>query len=189
MKLHPLAFVVCALVVVGFSAPARAEPLRLGIEPLVGYELVRKLRPTEHSSKRFFYGGRLTLGVLLLSLEGEYTRGTNSETYDAQGLTFKDTADRAKVGLRSGLRLSSLLRLYARAGGQASRNKHEEIAGANNIVTWEPTTIRPYGGAGFRVALSSKFAFTADVVAVINDFHLLRNNEYQTTAGFVVRLP
>ncbi len=189
MKLKRFAFLVCAITVAFTSSSARAEPLSLGIEPLVGYELVRKLYPTEHSSKRIFYGGRMTLGILLISLEGEYTRGSNSETYDAQGITYKDTADRAKLGLRSGMRLSTLLKLYARAGGQASRNKHEEIAGADDYAIWEPIKVRPYAGAGFRVALSSKFAFTADVVGVINDYHLLRNNEYQTTAGFVVRLP
>src|SRR5687767_3267052 len=101
MRFHRL------LIAVAVSAPllavsyAEAAPFGLGIEPIIGYERVQKVLPTQHTKDRLIYGARLTLGIPLLSAEAEFTRGTDTENFPSDDLTIKDTDDKLKLGLRS----------------------------------------------------------------------------------------
>src|SRR6185503_13887742 len=129
------------------------------------------------------YGARVRGGVPLVAVEAEYTRGTDTEDFPADSLQTKDSADKLKLGLRSGFRLSSLLGASARAGVQASQNTHEETRSSVTSSVIEPVKYKPYAGAGLDFNLSSK------ITVVFNDIHDLGQNEYQTTAGFAVRFP
>src|SRR4051812_15642989 len=100
---------------------SHAAGFSFGLEPLVGYERVQKIVPTQHTSDRLMYGGRAIFGVPLVSGELEYTRGMDTETFTSPSLTTKDTDDKVKAGLRSSIRLGSLFYLLARAGGQAKQ--------------------------------------------------------------------
>lgn len=169
------------------AAPAKADFFALRIEPLVGYEQTTLVLPTQHTARRLIYGGRATFGVILLSGEVEYTRGTNQETYPTLSQTV--TADALKLGIRSGFSLGRLLSFFLRAGGIATQSRYEQTSSGVTTVTTLPVKYSPYAGAGFRASLIGKLALHADVVAVFSDLNNLSNTGYQATAGFTIRLP
>jgi hypothetical protein len=170
-----------------FSQKSNAGLLELNIEPIVGYEKVQQLLPSPHSTNRLFYGARVTAGLLLLSLEGEYNHGEKEEVFG--NMTQKNIGDKVKVGLRSGFTLGPLLRFYLRGGVQASQERTEQTVDSDTTVTYGPIAYKPYAGASLRLALTRKLTASADVVAVIRDMNNFEQNEYQTTAGFAIRFP
>src|SRR3954466_3399663 len=85
----------------------QTEALAILLEPIVGYEQVQQVLPTRHSVNRLMYGARLSLGILILSIESEYTHSTVTETFT--NMSQVDTGDRLKVGLRSGFPLGPVL--------------------------------------------------------------------------------
>lgn len=172
---------------------AKSTSLRTGLgfdlEPVVGYERVQKLVPTPHTNDRLIFGGRATMGIPLLAIQAEYLRGMDTEAFPTQDLAITDTDDKLKLGLRSGLSLSTLLTFSVRAGVQATRNIHTETTSAGSTTTENPITYAPYAGAGLRVGLGRKFSFTGDLTTIFTDTKDLTKNEYQLTAGFRVSLP
>ena len=170
--------------------PARAASLLIyEIEPIVGYERTQKLVPTRHTKDRLLYGARMTFGVPLIAGELEYTRATDNEDFPDDLLTTKDTEDRVKLGLKSQIRLGATINAFARAGGQASRNIHEETLNGVASKVEEPIKYKPYAGAGFTGKLGRHYLFTAGITVVFKEFPVMDKNEYQATAGFVVRFP
>lgn len=171
-------------------AARKSGGLSLGLEPIIGYERVQKLVPTEHTNDRLVYGARLTLGFPLLSLEGEYTQSKDTETFTDQGLVVKDSAQKLKVGLRSTVSLTMALKAFARGGMQATRNEHtEETNGVQTAYSKEPERWDPYAGAGFKVAIGRKLSLTGDVVAVFKQWPNMKKNEYLTSVGFEIKVP
>jgi hypothetical protein len=169
------------------SSPSKADLLSLGIEPIIGYERVQQLLPTKHTSNQLIYGARVIAGLLLISAESEYTHGTSTETYTDMTQTY--TADRLKLGLRSGFGLGSLIRFSARGGVQASQTKTDQTVDGVTVTTKDTIRYNPYAGAGLRLRLTSKVTASAEVVAVFRNLTYLQDTEYQTTAGFAIRLP
>lgn len=184
-----------ALVALGIGATftflvpfANAAEL-LSIEPIIGYERSQKLVPTPHTKDRLIYGARATAGLRLLSLELEYTRGTDSEDFPSDGLASKDTDDRLKMGLVSSFGLGRLFRLHARGGVQASKNIHEETQAGVTTVTSNPIEYNPYAGAGLSAGLGRKLSISGSLTAVFREFPDMSKNEYQATLGFSIKLP
>lgn len=176
--------------VLGTMAPTNAHAFGLDVSPIVGYDREQKLVPTAHTSDHVVYGARVTLGVPLMSLEAEYRTGRDNESFPESDLETTDTIQKAKLGLRSRLRLSNMLSFIARGGVQGKTSRHvEESGGATTVDETIPLVYKPYAGAGLRIGLSSKIAFTAEVVAVFNKFPDMNQNEYETTAGITVHLP
>jgi len=182
---------IIALVVLPATAWA-ASGVGAGVhfEPIIGYEWVQKLVPSQHSSSRLVYGGRIIAGLPLLSAEAEYTRGSDTETFTSPAVTVTDNADRLKLGVRSSVGFLSLMSAHLRGGVQATQNQHQEVVGGvTTINRTDAISYKPYAGAGLRVGLGRRLSLSADVVAVINNINALNQTEYQTTAGFSVRLP
>lgn len=159
------------------------------LEPIFGYERVQKLVPTPHTKDRLVYGVRYSLGVPLLSAEAEYTRGMDQESFPSSNLDTKDTADRLKVGIRSRVRMGSFLSAFARAGGEAYRNIHEETVSGATTKTEEPIKYSPYAGAGLNARLGKQFALNAGLTVIFRNFPVMTQNDYQATAGFTVKFP
>lgn len=169
------------------QAQAAKMPFKLSVEPLVGYERVQKVLPERGTKDRMFYGARVVAGFLILAAEAEYIRGEDTE--ESGGVTFKDTDDKAKLGLRSGLGLGRLFQLTGRGGVQAKKNRHEETEDGDTEVTVSKVTYDPYAGASLRMALSRNLAVVGDVTAVFGEFPDMSKNEYQTSLAFSIRLP
>lgn len=161
----------------------------LTVEPIVGYERVQKLLPSAHTRDRLVYGGRAIVGLPMLSVEAEYTRAGDSETFVATNTIINDTEDKARVGLRSGFGLGSLFGVFLRGGAQARLTRHETVTAGVPVTTYDPPSYNPYAGAGLRLGFGKKIALTADLTVVMKDFPLLTNNEYMATAGFAISLP
>lgn len=159
------------------------------LEPIVGYERVTKLVPTPHTKDRLIYGMRFTFGVPLLSGEAEYTRAMDTEDYPETNFSTKDTTDKVKLGLRSSFRLVGFLSAFARAGGQASRNIHEETLSGVHTREEEPIKYKPYAGAGLTARLARNFSFNSGLTVIFHDFPKMDHNDYELTAGFTVKFP
>lgn len=172
-----------------FSLPAQAALFKTEIEPIVGYERVQKIVPVAHTRDRWVYGARVTMGILWIAGEAEYTQGRDTEDFPAQTLRIVDVTDKAKLGLRFRFRLLRMLKLTVRGGAQAARNRHEETLAGVRTVVYQPIVYKPYLGAGLSFDFTKHFSFNGDLVTVFNDFPEFRNNEYMVTAGFVVRFP
>ncbi len=168
--------------------PAHAV-VSTGVEPIIGYERAQKLIPTPHTTERLVYGARITVGLPLISAEAEFTRATDTESFPTMALTVKDTEDKARVGARSTFRLGGMISLIARAGAQAKLVKHETTtAGVTGLIV-DPIKYNPYAGVGFKFKMSRQVALTADLTVVFRDFPNMNQNDYMTTAGFVVSFP
>lgn len=158
------------------------------IEPIVGYERVQKLVPAAHTKDRLVYGARAWLGIPIISIETEYLHSTDTEVYST--MTTVDTDQKAKLGLRSQIKLSSLLSFVARAGAQAKQTKHDETTGGVTTSTTTDFIYKPYAGAGFHMRLAKHVALTAEIVAVFANYPTSwTDNEYQTTAGLTIHFP
>ncbi len=169
--------------------PATAAMFALDIEPIVGYERNQKLVPTAHTKERIVYGARAAVGIPLLKLEAEFTRGSDNEVFTEPAMTTKDTDDKLKVGAKSTLRMGRIFSLILRAGGQAKQNTHEETRNGVTTKVINPIVYKPYGGFGLSAGLGSKLQLTGGLTVVFNKFPDMNQNDYQTTLGFTVKLP
>lgn len=178
-----------ALLLLAHSAQAALPPgLAINIEPVIGFEHVEKIRPIPHFKNRLTYGARFTAGYLVFSGEGEYLRATDNESYPLEDLALKDTDDTFRLGVRTGYPILRNLIASLRLGGQARRNSHEETTGGVTTVTTSAIQYKPYVGTELRARFSGRLSLTLGILAVINDIHDVSRNEYQTTAGFQIRL-
>ena len=167
-----------------------AEPAKLGVEPLIGYERVQRVTPSPQIKMRLFSGVRLTYGIPRLSAEAEYIRGTDSDTLPELSQTTSTTDDRLKFGARSSYRLASLLSTWLRLGVQASRTTREVTTGSSSVKTVGQPEYDPYAGAGLNFGLSDKISLDAGVTVVFKNFpDSWDQNDYQASLGFRVRVP
>jgi hypothetical protein len=180
---------ILGLSVLTRSVEAAPMGFAFTVEPIIGFDRVQKFLPTPHTKNRLVYGARATAGILLISGEAEYTRGQDDESFPDQDLAIKESADKAKLGIRSGIGLGPIMTFNLRAGGQATKGSREETRAGVTSTFSQDLEIDPYAGAGLRGKLSNKLSASAEVVAVITDTSDLSKNEYQTTAGFSIHLP
>ncbi|MCM2277944.1 MAG: hypothetical protein NDJ89_07685 [Oligoflexia bacterium] len=179
-----------SLLVLALASSAQAaSTVSYAIEPIIGYDRVQKLAPTAHVKNRLIYGARARAGIPLVSLEAEFTRGQDTESYPEQDLSILDRDDKLKLGIVSSYRLSTLVRFNLRLGGQAKRSHHEETQAGVTTVTDTGPTYRPYAGVGLSSRLGRNFDLSGGVTVVFNDFPRMAANEYQTTLGFNVSFP
>jgi hypothetical protein len=190
--MKPLLLLTLSLLLLTSAAqaarPALPQGLTVAVEPIFGFEHVQKISPTFHFKNRLTYGARFTAGYLVLSGEGEYTRATDSESYPAEDASLKDTDDTLRLGVRTGYPVAQALIASLRAGGQARRGSHEQTTGGVTTVTAPAIEYHPYAGLEVRAAISSVFSLSAGVLVAFNDIHDMSKNEYQTTAGFQIRV-
>lgn len=181
-------FPVLLLLAALFSVPSKAI-LISEVEPIIGYERVQKLVPYHHTKDRLIYGLRFTLGFLILAGELEATRATDTEDFPDLSFSSKDTRDKVKLGLKSTIKLGGFLHAFARAGGQASRNVHEETSLGVHTRTEEAIKYKPYAGAGASAKLGKKVSFNAGITVIFNEFPKMDQAEYEAMAGFTVKFP
>jgi hypothetical protein len=180
---------IILLFAVMFASPAAYGIISFGIEPIVGYERTQLWVPYRHTKDRLVYGARVTAGILLISGEGELTRADSTESFPDIGLSTKDTDYKAKLGLRSTVRLLGVVYGFARAGGQATLRKHEDTRNGVTVKYDDTLKVKPYAGAGVRGRLGKFFEVFGDLTVVFAQWPKFDHNEYQAMAGFSVRFP
>lgn len=172
------------LLITGESAHARRQKFGFEVEPLIGYERVQKVVPTAHTAERMFYGARVTAGFLFLAAEAEGTRGTDTEI--SGGTTYKDSADKVKLGLRSKIKMGKAMSLVARGGAQGKWSKTETTTGGVTTMTKAGPVYHPYAGLGLSALTTKNTSITGAVTVVFNDFPDMSKNEYQTSLSYQI---
>lgn len=189
----PLAVALCAVAGVLIPAVSHAlsftgsDGLSIRVEPVFGYEFARKEEPSFHVNGRFFYGIRGVVGYRLIAGELEYTRAQDEEFFPESNISTRDFEERAKLGLRSTLPVWGPVSALVRAGGEASRNRHEQSVsgvGTTRISGWK---VRPYVGAGVDARVSEKFSLVFDVTVVV-DVDDAKRSDIQASGAIAVRL-
>ncbi len=163
--------------------------LTTSIEPIMGYERVQKFLPTQHTVERWVFGARATAGFTLLSAEAEYTRASDTETFSSAPETIRDTEDRARLGLRSTLRIAGFFRFLLRAGAQANYTRHDITTSGVTVTTIDPIRYRPYAGAGVGLALGQGVSLNGDVTTVFHNFPNFSTNDYLVSLSLAVNFP
>lgn len=166
-----------------------AAGLTTNVEPIIGYERVQKFVPTPRTRERLVYGARVTAGLPLISGELEYLRAGDTEIFPTTSTTISEVEDKARLGIRSQLRLAGFLSFFLRAGAQARQVRRDTTVGASTTSTTDPISYNPYAGAGLRVGLSNKISFVADVTTVFRNFPNFSDNDYMTTASLSISVP
>jgi hypothetical protein len=153
---------------------------QLRFEPIYGIEtsFVRYPEPSKYVT-RGSLGVRALYGVPLLSGELELSQSKSQENYSDQKV--EDTSDRASLGLRSHVSLSSFLSAFARAGGRASQGKTIITTNSDKNEVENPLRIDPYAGAGLQVRVASNFGLNAGVTIIRN-----QENKFDTQYTFGV---
>lgn len=159
----------------------------LEIEPVVGYERVMKFEPTPHSKDRLTYGLRASLGVPLLALEAEVTQAKDNESFPDEDLTIKETSNTAMLGLRSRIRLGSILSFTLRAGGHARQSEVEKTQAGVTTTEKPAIYLSPYAGAGLGINLSNRIRANAGLTVVFTGKPRGSDREYRPTLGLSAR--
>ncbi|MBU6376714.1 MAG: hypothetical protein KGQ59_12000 [Bdellovibrionales bacterium] len=166
----------------GATAWARSlQGIQVQIEPVVGYERAYKPQPQPHTKMRFLYGVRASAGYSYLSAEIEASRASDSEAYPAQVLTIDETAEKVKLGLRSGFDRPHAS-FFFRAGGQAQWVSRTTSLVGVSTTTKDPLSIDPYAGIGSEIG-GPHIRLTGSATVVFQDFNAWSRNELQTTVG------
>ena len=155
----------------------------LTINPIVGYERVQKTQPTPHTSSRLIYGIGAKYGPPILKVEGEITRGSDSESYPDQDLTIKETATNLMLGIHSTFNSGSFLSWYLRGGGHARKVDQERTQ--NDVTTESDPAVylSPYAGSGITLNLFDKVSINGGITVIFIGHPKATDLEYQTTFG------
>lgn len=160
----------------------------LSLEPIVGYERVQKIAPTPHTNDRLIYGLRAAYGLPYLSAEAEVTQGKDTESFPEDNITIEESVINAKLGLRSKFISTSYYNAFIRAGAHARKSEIETTI--NNVTTIREPAVRvsPFAGAGMGISFSDIFKLNLGITAIFTGEPRGSDREYQTTAGFSIKL-
>ena len=170
------------------SSVQAAGKSAITIEPVVGYERVQKLVPTPHSNDRLIYGVRGSYGMSILAVEAEVTQGRDTESFPNEDLTIKEVATNAKIGLRSSIVNTRLIRWYLRAGGHARQSEITTTELGVTTVVEPGIRISPYAGTGLVFNFNNTFKLNAGVTVIFTGKPKGSDREYQSTLGFAIKI-
>lgn len=152
-----------------FMQSALSADGQLMFEPVYGVEtsLLRYPGPARYVT-RASYGGRLIYGATLLAGELEVTEARSRQSYSSPDQTVEDTSQRAGLGIRSTIPLTSFAGFYFRAGGRASQGESKITTAGETETKKNPLRVDPYAGTGIQIGFSSNFALNAGVTLIRN---------------------
>ena len=167
---------------------AQRSGSNFSIEPIVGYERVQKLVPTQHTKDRLIYGVRATWGPSLLALEAEITQGKDAEDFPDDNLSIKEVATNAKLGIRSSILNTKFIRWYARAGGHARQSEITTTQSGVTTTKKPAVKVSPYAGTGFGFNFNNAVRINAGLTVIFTGEPKGSDREYQTTLGFAIKI-
>lgn len=172
----------------GLVAPSRvwamsgkAHGFEYSVEPIVGYELTRRTVPTPRIHGMLIYGARVTAGRPHVSVEAEYTRGTDSESFTSPSpQSVSTTQENARLGIRSTFEAAKWTNFVFRAGGAAGRMKQVSVdAGGVSSTQDGKWDIRPYAGTGLSFNVSKVVSASLEASYVFRSLEDWRQNTVQ----------
>lgn len=166
---------------VAFSRPMAApKDIKYTISPLFGYETVFRATPTPHTATRAMYGARLTVGSDIISGELEYTKSSDTENFLVAPEKIVTNDDKLKLGLRSTFRLSEIVYMTGRLGGQATQTERTETSAGIPTTIKEDPKYHPYAGAHIGLKLGP-VSVSVGATAIIKDTSDISKNDIQHT--------
>lgn len=180
--------ILLGLALIGLVAPAqvwamsgKAHGFEYSVEPIVGYELTRRTVPTPRIHGMLIYGARVTAGRPHVSVEAEYTRGTDSESFTSPSpQSVNTTQENARLGIRSTFEAAKWTNLIFRAGGAAGRMKQVSVdAGGLSSTQDGKWDIRPYAGTGLSFTVSKVVSASLEASYVFRSLEDWRQNTVQ----------
>lgn len=182
MNTFKQSIILLIFIFITFSHSYGAGETRLTLEPLYGIEtrLVQYPSPGRYSTSAF-YGARFLYGTTLLSAEAEYTSTSSREDYPSANQKVEDRVERASLGVRTTLPMTTFMGVYFRAGGRASQGESVITTAGNSETKKNPLRLDPYAGAGIQVVLLSNLAINASAT-------LIRNSENEFDAQYALGL-
>ena len=156
------------------------------LEPIAGYETVYRDSPTPHTLTRTIYGARVVVGSDLISLEVEYTKGSDTENFSTAPEKIYNDDEKGKVGLRSTYRFNNYVFTSGRLGGQGTRGYTETTT--DGVVTRvdNPIKYHPYAGVSLGVKFGSFFSISAGSTVVFRDNADMTKNDVQNTLAISI---
>lgn len=162
----------------------------LSITPIVGLERVQKLLPTPSMKTRAILGVTAIYKLPITALEAEYTHGQDTSTEAATNTSYKDEADKLKLGLRGQFDIGTILSSYLRGGAQVKKSKTTRSVSGTSSTTTSTTKVNPYAGTGVAIHLAQFFSLNADITAVYTPTSTagLKDYELQPSIGFTISI-
>lgn len=162
-------FIILFIAIILLQNAEAAGESKLTFEPLYGVEtrLVRYPEPARYVTSAT-YGARVLYGVTLLSGEAEYTASKSRKDYSSTDQKVEDSVERASLGLRSTIPITSFMGFYFRAGGRASQGETKITTAGVSETKENPLRIDPYAGTGLQIAFGSNLALNAGVTMIRN---------------------
>lgn len=160
----------------------------LSITPIVGLERVQKLLPTPTMKTRVILGATAIYKLPITAIEAEYTHGQDTSTDAATNTSYKDEADKLKLGLRGQFDMGTILSSYLRGGAQLKKSKTTRTVSGATSTTSTTTKVNPYAGTGLAIHFGQFFSLNADITAVYTPTSTagLKDYELQPSIGFTI---
>lgn len=162
----------------------------LSITPIVGFERIQKFQPTPTMKTRTIFGATAIYKLPIAAAEAEYTHGQDTSNDVATSTSYKDVADKLKLGLRGEFGMGGFLSSYLRGGAQGKQTKLTRTVSGASSTTSTTTKVNPYVGTGIAIHLLQAFSLNADVTAVYVPTSTagLSDYEIQPSIGFTLSI-
>ena len=169
-----------------FSADSRDN---LSFTPIIGLERVQKFQPTPHMKTRAIFGARILYRLPISTLETEYTHAQDSSSDPVNNISYKDSEDKLRIGLRGDFSMGAFLSSHLRGGAQGRKNKHTKTISGVSSTTDSSSKIQPYVGTGIEVRIFQFFSLSADILMTYTptDEPNLKDYELQPSLGINLR--
>lgn len=176
-KILMLLLLVPSLVWAQSKRSAPEDEFHLLLEPVIGYQIIERSYPYNHTTGMLLFGGRLVLGSQRLAGEFLYTHGSSSETFSNPQQTVETTRDAFRAGPRTIVPLEQWVSLIFRAGMQGYKDEFSIRSASGTVTSTSGWKYNPYTGVGLILRVFS--GLTLDLSGTY-----IFNGDIETSAGF-----
>lgn len=159
--------------------PARSE-FHFLLEPVIGYQFLKRSYPYSHNVGMLVYGGRAVVGSQIFAGELSYSYGSTSETFSSPNVTVESSASMLRLGGRTIYPLASWISVIGRGGEQMSTSKITYTFSGTapaSPTSGSVTEWTPYIGTGFW------FHFIPQILFDVEGTYLF-SGSFETAVGF-----
>lgn len=162
---------------------------QLSVTPIVGLERVQKFQPSPHMKTRGIFGLRAIFQLPVTAVEAEYTHAQDSSDDPVNNISYKDSEDKLRLGLRGSFDIGTFMSSYLRGGAQARKNEQTRTVNGATSTKDTITKVQPYVGTGLELRVFTFFSLTADLLATFTptDHPDLKDYELQPSLGINFR--
>lgn len=147
------------------------------VEPVLGYQFVKRTYPYSHNEGMFIYGVRAVAGSQLITGELLYNHGSATETFAQPSITAESSRDIVRLGARTLLPVARWIKILFRAGEQASHDSFTYTSTNVTVVNSPAWQFTPYAGTG------AIFHFIPELALEIEGTYMF-SGDLETAMGF-----